>query len=124
MVTIGTKPPCVNTFVLQGSTYKKAFVIKNSAGALVDLTGSSFVGQIRRTKSSTTVVASFTFSVNLSLSRVEYSLSAATTAAMTAGATDDSSDSQYVYDIEWIKSDGSIQRIFGGVLTLSPEVTR
>ena len=124
MPTVGSKPPCVNTYVIQGSTYKKAFVIKDDEGVLVSLTGSSFAGQIRRTKASTTIIATFAFSINLSLSRVEYSLTAVQTAAMIAGSTDDSVDSQYVYDIEWIKSDGSIQRLFGGVLTLSPEVTR
>lgn len=124
MPTVGTKPPCINSYVLQGSTFEKSFTIKDSAGTLVNLTESSFAGQVRKTRLSTTVAATFTITIDLGLSKVTYSLSAAVTAAMTAGETDESEDSQYVYDIEWTKPDGSIQRIFGGVLTLSPEVTR
>lgn len=124
MPTVGNKPPCINSYVLQGSTFEKSFVIKDSLGALVDLTGSSFAGQVRKTRLSTTIAATFDITIDFLLSRVTYSLSAAITAAMTAGETDESEDSQYVYDIEWTKANGTIQRIFGGILTLSPEVTR
>jgi hypothetical protein len=91
---------------------------------VVALTGSSFSGQIRKTKSTTVVAASFTFSVNTTTNTVQYSLARAVSSAMQAGETEVDPASQYVYDIEWTKPSGMVDRIQEGALVLSREVTR
>lgn len=122
--TVGKEAPCVNLLVKQGSVFEKHFYIKNSVGALIDITGSTFAGKIKRNRlPASPTIASFTFTVDTILSKVTFELPVATSIAMEVGATSSSINSRYVYDIEWTPSGGDPDRIFGGVLILSPEAT-
>lgn len=121
-MTLGTKAGKQTIYVKQGSDWSASFQIKDANGSVVSLAGSSFVGHIRRTKQATTIAAMFTFSV--SGNTATYSLSRSTSSSMTAGESESDPDSKYVYDIEWIKPDSSVDRIQEGVLILSREVTR
>ena len=53
-----------------------------------------------------------------------YLLPRAISSAMLAGESESDPESKYVYDIEWTKPDGTVDRIQEGVLILSREVTR
>lgn len=121
-MTLGTKAGKQTIYVKQGSDWSASFQIKDANGLVVSLAGSSFQGQVRKTKQSSTVAASFVFAVNGNT--VTYSLPKSTSQIMTAGESDSDPDSKYVYDIEWIKPDSSVDRIQEGVLILSREVTR
>ena len=121
---IGSKASKVAIYVKQGSDWAAEFQIKDSTGAVVSLAGSSFNGQIRKTRSTTVVAASFTFSVNTTTNTVQYSLARAVSSALQAGETEVDPASQYVYDIEWTKPSGMVDRIQEGALVLSREVTR
>lgn len=122
--TVGKEAPCVNLLVKQGSIFEKHFYIKNSVGVLIDITGSTFAGKIKRDRLSTSItIASFTFTVNTLLSKVTFELPVATSRLMEVGATSSSAASRYVYDIEWTPSGGKPDRIMSGALILSPEAT-
>ena len=123
-ITVGKEAPCVNFLIKQGSVFRKHFYIKNSAGVLIDITGSTFAGDIKRDRSATSeVIASFVFTVDEELSKVTFELLVEDSQAMLTGLTSSSVASQYVYDIEWTPLGGDPDRIFGGVLILSPEAT-
>lgn len=104
-----------NMVIDQGSDYDLKLSL-SQGGAGLSLVGYTVRGQIRSTISSSTVAATFTPSVIDDTTGIfMVSLSAATTAAMTAG--------QYVYDIELHKAP-YVTRILEGTILLKPEVTR
>lgn len=110
----------------QGGTFQKTIVLKDGAGVVIDLTGYTGRGQIRRTYRSEAIVASFTFDYTyLSVGKVTFSLSAAVTEGITAGESDSDIRSKYVYDIELVKTaDGTVKRVLKGNVYVSPNVTR
>jgi hypothetical protein len=104
-----------NMVIDQGSDYDLKLSL-SQGGAGLSLVGYVVRGQIRSTIASSTVAATFTPSVIDDTTGIfMISLSAATTAAMTAG--------QYVYDIELYKAP-YVTRILEGTILLKPEVTR
>jgi surface antigen len=119
---LGSKPEQKNIFIKQGSDFSASFQILDAGGSVVSLSGSVFTGQIRKTKKSTTLAASFAFSVQSDI--VTISLAKADSSAMVAGETINDPASKYFYDIEWTKPDGKTDRIQEGTLILSQEVTR
>ena len=119
---IGSRAAKQTIYIKQGSDFAAQFQLKDAAGAVVSLAGSSFAGQIRKTKQSVTPAASFTFQIVTDT--VTYSLSKTTSSAMTAGESETDDASKYVYDIEWTKPSGVVERIQEGALILSREVTR
>lgn len=124
MTNIGSRAANKTIYVKQGTDWTATFWFTNPDGSVVDLTGSSFGGQIRRSRLSSDIAATFTFSVNLSTNKVTASLSGVITSAMVAGEKEIDEDSKYVYDWEWTKSDTTIDRFQEGALILSAEVTR
>lgn len=119
---IGAKAAKETIYVRQGSDWSASFQIKDAAGVVVPLAGSSFAGQIRKTKGSGTIVASFVFEITGDT--VKYTIPRAVSSAMTAGDSEADEASKYVYDIEWTKPSNEVERIQEGVLILSREVTR
>jgi|NOAtaT_6_FD_contig_51_933742_length_677_multi_1_in_0_out_0_1 hypothetical protein len=124
MPTIGSRAANAKLAINQGSDFSFEMDLKDSVGAVVSLTGSSFQGQVRKTKDSPTVVCSFVVAVNTTTNKVTFSLANTVTAAIPAGPRPSDSDSQYVYDIDWIKPGGSKERILEGIVEVSSEVTR
>jgi hypothetical protein len=121
---LGNRAAQKNIYVKQGSDWIVKFKIQNPDKTYVDLTGSSFTGKIRRNKLSSTVEAEFTFSIDLLNREVTVSLARSVTSAMKAGEKETDIDSKYVYDWEWQKSNGTVDRFQEGNLILSAEVTR
>jgi len=119
---IGSKAAKVTIYVKQGSDFAAQFQLKDSTGAVVLLAGSAFAGQIRKTKQTTTTAASFTFTIVANT--VTYSLAKEVSSGMVAGELETDDASKYVYDIEWTKPSGVVERIQEGALILSREVTR
>lgn len=100
----------------QGSTFDLEFTLLDDDGNPVDLTGTSVRGQIRKTYSSTTPVATFTLVGTLSSDgRVLLRLSATETANISSG--------KYVYDVEWVNG-STVSRILEGKVIVRPEVTK
>lgn len=99
----------------QGSDFVLALELTRDGAAMTNLTGYNIRGQIRSTFTSTTSVSFVGEAVDDTLGHFRISLTAAVTAAMTAGV--------YVYDVE-LYTGSYVTRILQGTLTLLPEVTR
>lgn len=123
MTNLGNEAKNLTIYIKQGSDWRAEFSIYDQNEAIVPLAGSSFAGKIKKTKSSTDTVASFTFSVDEVNNLVSVSLTNVQTSAIPAGEKETDSDSKYVYDWEWTKDDGTIDRIQEGIVIVSGGVT-
>lgn len=119
-----------NFFIEQGATFKTEMVFKDESGNLTDLTGFTYAGQIRSKYDSSSPVATFDITVANQTSdrgKIIIMLSSAATAAIPCSPstnTDPRPITRYVYDIECTKTDGTVDRILQGVISVSPNVTR
>ena len=106
-----------NLFIDQGSDFAIEFTI-NEDGSAKDLTGFSARAQMRPTRASSTLSASFSCSIsNPTTGVVKMELSNATSSAVAAG--------RYFYDLEiFTANDATVTRIMQGEVDLSQEVTR
>lgn len=106
-----------NLVIDQGSDFAVDFTI-NEEGSAKDLTGFSARAQMRATKTSSTVAATFTCTIPTPTNgTVRMSLPHATSTSMAAG--------RYFYDLEIFTSgDASVTRILQGEVDLTQEVTR
>ncbi len=103
--------------VEQGATFERNITIKDSSNAAVNITGSSFAGQIRKRHQSSTTQAAFSFNItNATGGVVIATISATDTANIEAG--------DFVYDIEWTQADNTVTRLLEGTATVTPQVTR
>jgi len=109
---MGTK---VNLVIDQGSTFSTTINLTDDDGDLVNLTGYSGAGQIRKHYTSSTAT-SITVGLGGSNGTVTLGLSANASANIVAG--------RYVYDVEVTSPSGDVTRIFEGIVTVTPQVTR
>ena len=101
----------------QGATFERNITIKDSSNVAINLSGSSFAGQVRKRHQSATKEADFDFTItNASGGIVQATITAANTGNMTPG--------DFVYDIEWTQSASSVTRLLEGTATVTPQVTR
>lgn len=104
----------LNLLIDQGSTYSINLEVKDANNNLVNLTGYSGAGQIRKQYTSNSAVA---FTVNV------YS-NGTVTASLTANQTGSLVSDRYVYDIELTNAVSEVTRIVEGIVTVTPQVTR
>jgi hypothetical protein len=99
-----------------GDTETISVAIQDSAGAPVNITGRTYAAQIRSTTDSSTVLATFTCAiVSGAGGTLTASLSASTTAALTAGLG--------VWDLQ--ETNGTtVTTLLAGSVTISQDVTR
>ena len=101
----------------QGSTFSKSITLKDDNDVVINVTNDTFRGQVRKHHSSTDIQATFSFTITDGTNGVvAWSLSATDSAAMSSG--------KLVYDVEWIKQDGTVTRILSGIADTTAEVTR
>ena len=103
-----------------GSTWKRSVSIKDSAGALMNLTGYTARMQVRRRIESTSVLIELTttngaITVSPTLGRLNLVLTATQTATLSQSG---------VYDLEIVSSGGEVTRMLEGQFIVKPEVTR
>lgn len=113
----------------QGADFTLKLTIRDPLGALVDLTGHTFSGQIRKTISDASVVASFSFNVLDQITNtgeVEISLASATSSAIVLPTQKEINrkEVKYPYDVESVDGSGVVVRWLQGIVKISPEVTR
>lgn len=121
-----------NIEFFQGSTFNLSLTVKESNGALKDLTSHSARMQIRPSYSSNVATESLTTSngeivVNTSTSIIGFSLPAERTAAIKVNLGDGGlpPKTKYVYDIELVNDlDGNVSKLLFGEVTVYGEVTR
>lgn len=106
-----------NLAIDQGTDFSTTIEVNDDTGSDRDLTGYTGRAQLRRSYHSVSNTA-FTVTIdNPSEGEVVLSLSNAITANLRYG--------RYVYDVELVKtSDGTVERILEGVVTVYPEVTK
>jgi hypothetical protein len=105
-----------NLTVDQGSNFLAYVDITDSSGGILNLTGYTVAGQIRKNYSSSTAV-SFVATVNsASGGTISLSLADTVTNAMKAG--------RYVYDVEILSGAGSRTRVLEGQVEVTPGVTQ
>lgn len=106
-----------NLIIDQGSTFGAEISIEDSAHNLFNLEGYTATGQIRKTPSSTTVIATFSCAIpNPSSGIVYITLNDDQTAAIKAG--------RYMYDVVIQDSSGNKYRAIEGLVTVTPSITR
>lgn len=104
----------LNLLIDQGSTYSVNLEVKDANNELVNLTGYSGAGQIRKQYTSNSATA---FSISV------YS-NGTVTASLTANQTSNLTSGRYVYDIELTNALSEVTRIVEGIVTVTPQVTR
>jgi hypothetical protein len=105
-----------NIVVDQGTTFSTYLALTDQNENIVDLTGSSARGQIRKWYTSNSYVT-FTITIpNPNTGYILVALTANTTAAMDSG--------RYVYDIETVDTANAVTRVLEGIVTVTPEVTK
>lgn len=99
-----------------GATFSTEITVSNPDGTAKNLANYTARSQLRKSYYSTTATD---FTVNITDSAngtISMGLSAANTANIRAG--------RYVYDVEIQNSQGTVTRIFEGIATVLPNVTR
>ena len=106
-----------NINIDQGTDFFSVITVEDVAGNVVDLTGYSAAGQIRKTYASNTIAATFGASITQPTNgKISLTLNALTTGAMKAG--------RYVYDVEITTAGGTGSRVIEGQVEVMPGVTR
>jgi len=106
-----------NIVVDQGADFSTTITVTDNNGSIVDLSGYTAEGQIRKHYTSST---KYDFIVTFGSPRTDglltLSLSSANTAAIEAG--------RYVYDVNLTTSGGIVSRMVEGICTVTPRVTQ
>lgn len=123
---IGSKGQELNLLIRQGGTFGPfRMTLRNPDGTPVNLSDSTFRGQIRKTPDALEVVASFVFTVtDPIMGKVEFEVPAAQTAAIMAGIDENAAESLYVYDIEYTNEADRVLPLVYGVAKIFREVTK
>lgn len=106
-----------NLIIDQGSDFSTTLTVTDDDGNVVDLTGYSANGHIRKHyTSSTATVFNCVFGSPRTDGQITISLNRTQTGDMEAG--------RYVYDVELTSAANTLTRLVEGIVTISPEVTR
>jgi hypothetical protein len=125
MPTISNVGPDLDLELQAGADFLSTLTFTDVNGAPVDLTGSVFAAEIRKHALDTVVVEAFTLTlVTPTAGIVTMGLSAATSAQILCGETEQLAQSKYVWDLKWTDSAGEISTPVGGIVTMNRQVTR
>jgi hypothetical protein len=106
-----------NIVIDQGADFSTTITVTDDAGDVVDLTGYTSSGQIRKHyTSNTSFDFTMAFGVPRSTGQLTLSMGRAVTSTIEAG--------RYVYDVEITSSANTRSRLVEGIATITPEVTR
>jgi ribosomal protein S1 len=101
----------------QGSTFESTIDLVSDDGAVINVAGYVFTGQIRKSYYSANATANLTLTIiNAANGNVKVSISAANTANIKAG--------RYLYDIKMTDTSNTVTRLVEGIITITPQVTR
>ena len=104
-------------YIEQGEDFSVNITLDNLNGEPYNLTNINIKSDIRKSYWSSNVAASFSANVaNTQLGVLNLSLPANTSTVMRSG--------RYVYDVEIDDGAGEVTRIFEGIITVLPNVTR
>lgn len=104
-----------NLIIDQGATYNTTVTLTDNDGNAINLTGYSGAAQMRKSYTSSTAY-SFDVLIGDSSGTITLSMSANTTASIPGG--------RYLYDVELTDTSENISRVFEGIVTVNPNITR
>ena len=105
----------VNLVIDQGCTFEKVITAQNSTSGNVTISAGTCAAKMRQSYYSSNNITTLTTAV--AGSNVTISLTATQTAAVSSG--------NYVYDVEYTQSGGTIvERVAEGIITVSSEATK
>lgn len=99
-----------------GSTFSTEVTVNDATGNPINLTNYQARAQIRKSYYSTTAIDFVVTKTNANNGILNMSISASNTSNIRPG--------RYVYDVEIEDSSNVVTRIFEGIVTISPGVTR
>ena len=112
-----TQNTSINLVVDQGTDFSKNLTVTTDGSTAYDISGLTIQAQMRKGYSSTTRTATFTCTiVSGTAGTYKLALTDTITAATDAG--------RYVYDVELILADSTIEKVHSGIITVNPEVTK
>ena len=105
----------VNLVIDQGCTFEKVITAQNSTSGNVTISTGTCAAKMRQSYYSSNNITALTTAI--AGSNVTISLTATQTAAVSSG--------NYVYDVEYTQSGGTIvERVAEGIITVSSEATK
>ena len=105
----------VNLVIDQGCTFEKVITAQNSTSGNVTISSGTTAAKMRQSYYSSNNITTLTTAI--AGSNVTISLTATQTAAVSSG--------NYVYDVEYTQSGGTIvERLAEGIITISSEATK
>ena len=112
-----TQKTAINFSIDQGADFSKEFTVTTDGSTAYDISGLTLQSQMRKSYDSSSATATFTASVVTGSSGIyKLVLSNSTSASITAG--------RYVYDVELILADSTIEKVHYGLITVNPEATK
>ena len=112
-----TQKTAINFSIDQGADFSKNFTVTTDGSTAYDISDLTLQAQMRKPYDSSSATATFTASVVTGSSGIyKLVLSNSTTADITAG--------RYVYDVELILADSTIEKVHYGIVTVNPEATK
>jgi len=124
---IGSKGDRLDILIRQGGTFGPKFcTILKSDGSPENITGCTFIAEIRKTADATVVAASATFAItNAAGGEFNFTFSATATQAIAADPVGETEpDSQYVWDLEMHYADGRVRPLLYGDVAVFREVSK
>ena len=112
-----TQKTAINFSIDQGADFSKNFTITTDGSTAYDISDLTLQAQMRKSYDSSSAAATFTASVVTGSSGIyKLVLSNSTSASISAG--------RYVYDVELILADSTIEKVHYGIVTVNPEATK
>ena len=105
-----------NFYIDQGADFSTTLYLTDSNGDVLNLTGYTGLGQMRKTYGSSTIAATFTLALTAATGQVTVTLTDVQTAALSSG--------RYVYDLVITDVSGDKTRVVEGIATIKPSVSR
>ena len=105
-----------NLYIDQGADFSIAVTMTDATGNALNLTGASFLGQLRKTHASSSLKATFGTTHDSAGGTLTLTLTDTITAALDSG--------RYVYDVVMTGSDASKTRVLEGQSVITPGVSR
>ena len=112
-----TQKTAENFSIDQGADFSKNFTVTTDGSTAYDISDLTLQAQMRKSYDSSSETATFTATVVTGSSGIyKLVLSNSTTASITSG--------RYVYDVELILADSTIEKVHHGIITVHPEATK
>jgi hypothetical protein len=113
----------LNIFYRQGKKFLITVTVKDQAGAVLNLTGYTARGVIRKNPATAQLIAFTCVITDAVNGKFTASFTSAQGAALPAGLTDDSESGTLFYELEVMDGSGESYGVLSGIFQVAPEAT-